>query len=130
MFKVSCSKGTYIRSLCEDIAKRLGTLGFMSKLERLQVGEFTIEKSITLDELDENKDNVKFLNEHFITIEKLFENNKKIMLNDRKLELFLNGVKLTENLEDGIYKVYNNDKFIGIGIVKDKLLKRDIVTNV
>ena len=130
MFKVSCSKGTYIRSLCEDIAKRLGTLGFMSKLERLQVGKFTIEKSITLDELDENKDNVKFLNEHFITIEKLFENNKKIMLNDRKLELFLNGVKLTENLEDGIYKVYNNNKFIGIGIVKDKLLKRDIVTNV
>ena len=43
--------------------------------------------------------------------------------------LFLNGVKLSFNLKDGIYKIYSNQQFIGIGVVKDKLLKRDIVIN-
>ena len=50
-FQVSCSKGTYIRSLCEDIAKRLGTVGYMLELERLRVGDFKIENSITIQEI-------------------------------------------------------------------------------
>ena len=50
-FTVSCSKGTYIRSLCEDIAKKLGTVGFMSDLTRLKVGEFSIQKSISLEKI-------------------------------------------------------------------------------
>ena len=58
--------------------------------------------------------------------EKYFD-NAKIDLNDRKLELFLNGVQLTHDLEDGLYRIYNNNNFIGLGIVKNKLLKRDIV---
>jgi len=43
------------------------------------------------------------------------------------LQLFLNGVKLTWQVEDGIYKIYNNGNFIGIGTVKNNLLKRDII---
>ena len=57
----------------------------------------------------------------------MFYNSEKIILEDRKLELFLNGVKLTNKKRDGIYKIYNNNKFIGIGVVKDELLKRDII---
>ena len=55
------------------------------------------------------------------------ENKEKIELDDRKLRLFLNGVQLTSDKKEGIYKIYNNNKFIGIGIVENKLLKRDIV---
>ena len=43
------------------------------------------------------------------------------------IELFLNGVQLTHDLEDEVYRIYNNNNFIGLGIVKNKLLKRDIV---
>lgn len=121
-FEVSCSKGTYIRSLCEDIAKKMGTVGYMKKLQRTRVGTFTIEQSILLEDL--NKENVE---KHIITIEKLFENLENIELNEKKLQLFLNGVKLSVDLKDGIYKIYSNEQFIGIGVVKDKLLKRDIV---
>ena len=121
-FEVSCSKGTYIRSLCEDIAKKMGTVGYMKKLQRTRVGTFTIEQSILLEDL--NKENVE---KHIITIEKLFENLENIELNEKKLQLFLNGVKLSVDLKDGIYKIYHNQQFIGIGIVKDHLLKRDIV---
>ncbi len=126
-FTVHCSKGTYIRSLCEDIAKKLGTIGYMEELERLKVGNFCINDSITIEELDVNKANSEFFNKHFITFEKHFENINKIILNDKKLSLFLNGVNLLVHLADGIYKVYNNCNFIGIGTVKNNLLKRDII---
>ena len=126
-FEVSCSKGTYIRSLCEDIAKELGTVGFMKELQRIQVGEFEIENTITIEELEKNINNKEFLEQNFISIEKLFKEKEIINLDSRKLELFLNGVKLSYNNLDEIYKIYNNEKFIGIGIVKDKLLKRDVI---
>lgn len=122
-FKVQCSKGTYIRSLCEQIAENLGTVGFMKDLKRTQVGEFRIEDSILVEEL-ENRENI---NKYFISLEKYFENNESISLNEYKLKLFLNGVQLTYNLEDGIYKIYNGDSFVGIGTIKNKLLKRDII---
>lgn len=127
-FKVHCSKGTYIRSLCEEIAQKLETIGYMEELKRLKVGDFHINDSITVEELERNKEDTEFLNKHFITFEKHFENNDEIILDDRKLSLFLNGVNLSMNyLVDGIYKIYNNSNFIGIGTVKNSLLKRDII---
>ena len=123
-FEVSCSKGTYIRSLCEDIAKRMGTVGYMKELQRTRVGIFTIEQSVLVEDL--NKENVE---KHIITIENLFKDLENIELNERKLQLFFNGVKLSFDLEDGLYKIYSNQQFIGIGILKDHLLKRDIIIN-
>lgn len=127
-FEVFCGKGTYIRSLCEDIANKFDTVGYMKELKRIQVGNFKIEDSITVEELENSKNNPEFLQNKIISIEDLFVNMDSIILNDKKLQLFLNGVKLTQNYEDGVYKVYNeNNIFIGIGIVQKNLLKRDIV---
>ena len=133
-FRVKCSKGTYIRTLCEEIANKLQTVGYMKELKRTEVGEFNIKDSITIEELENiiknynlKKDNIKNNINNFISIENYFKNNEIIELNENKLQLFLNGVKLTFNLVDGIYKIYCNKKFIGTGIVNDKLLKRDII---
>ncbi len=122
-FKVSCSKGTYIRSLCTDIAKALGTIGYMSGLERLQVGKFKIENSIKIDESTTKE----YIEEHIIGIEELFAEKPKIEINQKKLLLFLNGVKLNTEFEDGVYKIYSENKFIGLGTVNKGLLKRDII---
>lgn len=122
-FIVGCSKGTYIRSLCADIAKKLGTIGFMKDLKRLQVGEFDIKNSIIVDEKTTKED----IEKNIISIEELFKNKQKIELDNKKLILFLNGVKLSNKNKNDIYRIYNLDKFIGIGIVKNGLLKRDIV---
>ncbi len=123
-FRVNCSKGTYIRTLCEDLAEKLNTVGYMKNLRRIQVGEFNIENSISLEQLE----NKEIFQKNFITIEKYFEENQKIKLNEYKMKLFLNGVQLTYNLDDNIYKIYNtNNEFIGIGTVKNNLLKRDII---
>ncbi len=129
-FRVSCSKGTYIRSLCEDIATKLGNIGYMSDLRRIRVGEFDISDSTgiieILDQMNKNKE--KFIKEKFISLEKLFRENKEIILNDKATELVLNGVKINRNLEDGIYRLYTEKNiFIGIGIIKENSLKRDII---
>lgn len=128
IFKVQCSKGTYIRSLCEDIAKRLNTVGYMQDLERSRVGKFDIKDSITIEELEQNIEDSEFINQHFITIEKYFKDKESIKLDEKRLSLFLNGVKLTHNLTDDMYKIYDeNNKFVGIGSVKNNLLKREII---
>ena len=63
-----------------------------------------------------------------IKIESLFENKERIVIDDDKLEHFLNGVKLKYNLKNEIYRIYNkNEDFIGTGEVKDKRLKRDVI---
>lgn len=121
-FEVECSKGTYIRTLCEDIAKKLGTVGYMEGLQRTKVNNFKIEDSVLLDDI--TLENVE---ENLIKIEEVFKEKDKIELDNKKLELFLNGVKLTYDLPKDIYRIYNNKQFIGIGIVENKLLKRDIV---
>ena len=123
---VKCSKGTYIRSLCKDISEKIGTIGYMKELQRLQVGEFTLENSITLEN-DEQMDIQKIM-KNIITIEQIFLKNDKIELEQNKLKHFLNGVKITVNKSDGIYRIYkDNNIFIGIGIVEHNLLKRDII---
>lgn len=121
-FKVSCSKGTYIRSLCEDIATRFGTVGTMSSLNRTRVGEFRIEDAITIEKI-QNID----LSKRIVTIEDFFKDKGSIELSNRELKLFFNGVKISRNEEDGIYRIYSQSDFIGIGIVKKNLLQRDIV---
>lgn len=124
-FRVECSKGTYIRSLCEEIANKLNTIGYMKELNRVKVGEFDISNSITINELKEQVDNIE---DKIISIEKIFEENKEIILNDRKKEQVLNGVKISVELDDGVYRLYNKDNiFLGLGIVKNETLKRDII---
>ena len=113
-FKVHCSKGTYIRSLCEDIASSLGMCGTMSYLRRVKTGEFSIEEAITLEEISEEK---------IISMEKLFDN--KIVI-EKDLEKLLNGMELKYDKPDGLYNLYTNH-YIGIGKIKDKKLKREII---
>ena len=99
----------------------------MFNLNRTQVGQFDISNSITIEELKNQEEFKNIINKNLITVEQLFKEKENIELNDRKLELFLNGVKLTQNKPAGTYKIYNNKNFIGIGIIKDNLLKRDII---
>ena len=127
-FEVFCGKGTYIRSLCEDIAQKLETVGYMKSLKRIQVGDFKIEDSITINQLEENIQDNNFIKSKFISIEKLFNEKASVKLDNKKMKLFLNGVRLTQTLNDGIYRIYNeNNVFVGIGVVEKQLLKRDII---
>ena len=94
----------------------------MTELKRLQVGDFNIKDSVSIEELEKDKE------KYLIPFEELFKSKEIINIkNDRKLQLLLNGAKLTYNAKDEIYRIYNNEEFIGIGIIQNNLLKRDII---
>lgn len=127
-FRVHCSKGTYIRSLCEDIAEKLDTVGYMKNLNRVKVGNFSIDEAITIEELEKNYQNNDFVSKHFLTIESLFIKKPWIVINNQRMNHFLNGVKLSYKSSDNIYRIYDEqNKFIGIGSLKNELLKREII---
>lgn len=123
-FIVKCSKGTYIRSLCEDIASKLETVGYMKELKRISVGEFHIQDAITVEELEKRLFIQKKVG---ITVEEFFKKYPKITLFEKSFILFKNGVKIEKNEKDGLYQIYFQDRFIGVGSIKSKKLKREIV---
>lgn len=100
----------------------------MNKLTRTVVDKFKIEEAIDFESLEKNKSNVEFLNKNLVTMEQIFKGLPKIILNIRKEELFLNGVMLTFEKEEGLYNIYNSeDNYLGTGTIKNRLLKRDII---
>lgn len=107
-FEIHCSKGTYVRSVCETIAERLGTVGYLLELKRTMVGEFCIEKSVTVNDVRNNVNNLEFIEKNLISIEKFFKNKYKVILNEKKLKLFLNGVVLNLNSND-VVKIENDN---------------------
>ena len=119
--KCSVSKGTYIRSLIYDIGEKLGTFAVMTSLTRTKVGEETIDKSFTLSEIENLKNEGK---ENFITsVEDYFTYPKINIEGEKNRTLFLNGNTLIFNEEDGMKRVYENDKFLGLASLKYNRLK-------
>lgn len=124
-FIVCCSKGTYIRSLANDIGKKIGCGAIMTELERLQTGHFKIENSIKL--YDFLKLSFEQMQEKIISIEDYYKDSKKVILNEAEFRKFLNGAKFDINTKDKIVRVYFNDLYKGLGIVENNVMKRYIV---
>ena len=123
-FDVTCSKGTYIRTICDDIGSDLGCGAVMTALTRTASGYFRIEDSYTVEEIMEAEDPlVKLLIPADITLEKL----GKIALNDNRITAFLNGnsswgngFRITQPSSfDVLYRVYGNNAFLGVGAVEN-----------
>ena len=125
--KVSCSKGTYIRSVCHDIGKELGVGGCMSYLQRTKSGVFDIERAITLEELEKYRDEDTLM-EHSYSVEEVLVEFPYLVLHENAVKYYSNGGKIEERrFIEGNYKessskrvrVYSNEKeFIGVGILK------------
>ena len=118
------SKGCYIRSLIYDIGLDLGTYATMTELQRINVGEYSLTNSYTLEQMEEmaqNKD-FSFLN----SVENVFSYEKYNLETEKELTLFKNGntVKIKDNLENKKYRVYYQDEFLGLAnIENNNLLK-------
>ncbi len=90
----------------------------MKFLQRTEVQQFKIENAVKLEGLGEK---------NIIPLEKLCEKYEKVDLNERKRELFLNGVRLTFKKPDGLYQVWCEKCFVGLGVINNELLKRDVI---
>lgn len=126
IIKVKCSKGTYIRVLIEDIAKKLDRLAYMKSLIRVNSGGFDIKDSIKIESLRKcNIDDVSF------SVYESLTEMKSIKLDDNLYKKITNGVKVNINHKniDNI-KVVCKNKFIGIGSIEDNILKMNKVFDI
>lgn len=104
---VHCSKGTYIRSLCDDIGARLGCGAVMSELRRTYTAGFSVDEAYTIDELD----NITDLSGTLKPTDSLFSNLPEIHLNEKQEKSITNGVRMTwrSGKEGETYRVYAPD---------------------
>lgn len=120
VFSVSCSKGTYIRTICHDLGLKLGTFGVMSALTRTSAAGFNLNDSFTEEEIEEIAVNGN-IEDILIPVEKVFRTLNKITLNQKTTHLFLNGVKLRAQQvettpDEQNHAVYSFDnRFLGLG---------------
>lgn len=106
-FTVACSKGTYIRSLCDDIGTALGCGGVMESLVRTKTAGFSLENSYTVEELE----NMEDLSEAVLPTDSLFSDLPAIYLNEKQEKSIVNGVRMTwRSGEEGtVYRLYSAD---------------------
>ena len=120
--KVSCSKGTYIRSLCYDIGEKLGVFATMTELNRAKTSVFSQEESININDL--TKENI---NQYILSMEKALEKYDKIIVHGKYVNLLINGVRVEDNrftknkvINEKLYRVYDEENnFIGLGKKND-----------
>ena len=117
-FKIDCKGGTYIRSLVRDIAKEVGSLGVMSKLTRTKCGIFTMENGVELEEFK------KFTEaDTCIIAPDRAVNFEKLVLSKKQAQKILDGVYENYGFSNGVYRVYNEGAFIGVGKVEKGILR-------
>ncbi len=106
-FLITCSSGTYIRSVCRDLAYRLGTYGSMQCILRTRCGVFCIEDAFTLDEIENGEFQI-------IPCQDLFECDS-IYLEEDEFFKIKNGQHIQKICQDGKHKIFFKDKFLGVG---------------
>ncbi len=122
IFYTKCSRGTYIRTLCNDIGEDLGTFGHMSDLLRVGVGPFKIKDSYKIEDLENLSHNE--IRSLLLPIDFALMKFKLIKIPDDLYKQLVNGVKVKINNKEFLsgenLRVYSKNKFIGIGEIIEK----------
>ena len=127
---IRCSNGTYVRTVIDDLARSLGTVGVMTGLVRCEACGYRLDEWITLDRLREmtERGDRSFLH----SVESIFESYPELVVSDKQANRFVNGnpldiarTALRDSARDGmIYRVKDkNGDFLSLGITKDAELK-------
>lgn len=130
VLKVFCSKGTYIRTLIDDIGNELSVGAVMTSLDRTKACGFLKEQCLPLEKL--KKLSPAEIEEKLISTENLFVSFPELKVSEAQAKRFSNGgaldisrtsLRSAENINGNIYRIKNNDMFFGLGIVKNEIIK-------
>ena len=120
--RVTCSKGTYVRVLGEDIGAELGCGAHLNALRRIQVGALTVDGMVTLEQLQAHDNPLSLL----APVDALLSSFPRVELTPELAARFLNGQRLALNREPvtlpetpGRVRVYHDDKLLGTAILQD-----------
>ena len=131
-FTVECTKGTYIRTLCQDIGEKLGCGACMKSLKRTRVGKFQLNDSLTLDQISDLVEKEKFL-DFVIPVDEMFPTYKKVVICAEYNKLLYNGNSVLveyakpidyEMFDLEMVRIYDEDSaFIGIYRLEGDIFK-------
>jgi tRNA pseudouridine55 synthase len=115
-FDITCSKGTYIRSIARDLGIKLESAAHLIFLERTKQDIFSIDMTVDVDDCSDKS---------IMEIDKAFSNLKSLKLDPMISKKFTNGARIEYKTNpDGVYKVYNFENiFLGLGSINNKVLK-------
>lgn len=121
---VCCSKGTYIRSLIDDVGQALGCGGVMTSLRRTEACGFSLSDAVTIEQAQQLSDNGE-LASRLISTERVFESFARCGITDKQATRYFNGgeldlarVRMSSEPADGeLIRVYSGGKFLGLGRV-------------
>ena len=122
-FRVRCSRGTYVRSIGRDIAKLCGTIATVDMIRRTLSGDFDIKSAVKLDFLENLFNNSASIDEKLMPVDFGLGDIPVLNLSDKDADFYKNGGFITVIADNGLYRVYNNDLFVGIGAVHDGKLR-------
>lgn len=120
-FKVKCSKGTYIRTLGQDIARKLGGMGHLSMLRRTCIGNISIDKCKNLETISNsiyNGDNL-----FVYSIESLLVGIPVLTVEYNEMIDIINGKTLNKQLDDGLFQLHYNNTLISVSEALDNVIK-------
>ena len=122
-FRVICSRGTYVRAIARDIAHKLGTIAIASMIRRTRSGCFDIKNAVKLDFLENLVNNSADIGKYLMPVDSGLGDIPVWNLNNGDTELYVHGGFVKAVHDDGFVRVYNNNRFIGIGTIRDGILK-------
>ena len=125
---IECSKGTYIRTLAEDIAKKLGTVGHIDQLRRLNIKCFHDQSMFSFNQIMK----AESINQFLLPIDLPLKHLAKKDFSESESSMFINGLSIQTNQRsnnDSDYiRIYNNESvFLGLGLYSNGYIKPKIV---
>ncbi len=123
LLRVECSRGTYVRALCESIAERLGTIAYVSFLLRTRAGPFTIEHALSVDELRETLGRGTIA-ERIVSCEEAIAFLPALRLPNERRTASVNALETrVGGAAEGAVRLYAGEEFLGVGRVENGAVK-------
>lgn len=123
ILNISCSKGTYVRTLCNDIGDALGCGACMSSLRRTRAGAFSVDEAHSLEDIEAAALEDR-LSDIILPVDALFAPFPKLTVSESAAKRLKNGNVIKVSAEDGDYRVYSDsEEFLLLGRVEDGKLE-------
>lgn len=123
LLDISCSKGTYVRTLCHDLGDYLGCGGCMSSLRRIQAGQFSVDRAHTIAQVQEYADRGRAA-ELLLPVDSLFQNLESCAVNTDQEKKLRCGNEFGICVHDGDYRVYSQTgEFLMLGRAEKGTMK-------
>ncbi|MBX7171556.1 MAG: tRNA pseudouridine(55) synthase TruB [Pyrinomonadaceae bacterium] len=125
--RVLCTAGTYIRTLAQDIGRKIGTGAHLTALRRTRAGKFDLAKALTIKQLEEVVSSGK-LNDYLISMNEAASHLPEISLNEEEVKKIRNGMKLPSNLNaESVRLTDSENNLIAIGTAHENFVRPKIV---